>query len=194
MEEEHGDRPTRNLRASTLDTAEKVHNHYGLDPANHLSICLTTSTWEIDFNCSITCFNIKHMLKDFAWLGANCTVYWGLVRWKCPLMQCFECCIAENLVSRQKSIQELLMWRGLYIRRKAFVLQMSFRISNNLKPTPRWREISVVQNIYHGILRSTRFTLRGKKKKALWKRELLHLSSVSNNTAQCFSHKYSRPR
>lgn len=169
MEEEHRDWPTRNLRTSTLDITEEVHNHYGLGPANHLSICLTTSTWEIDFNCSVTCFNIKLMLKYFAWLGANRTVYWGLVRWQCPLMQCFEFCIAENVLSGQKSIEELLIRKGLYIRREAFALQMSFRISNNLKPTPRWREISVVQSIYHDILRSTRFTLR--KKKRFFERE-----------------------
>lgn len=43
-EDKYRDQPTRNLRKSTLEITGKVHNHYGLDPANHLSICLTTST------------------------------------------------------------------------------------------------------------------------------------------------------
>lgn len=42
--EKYRDQPTRNLRKSPLEITGKVHNHYGLDPANHLSICLTMST------------------------------------------------------------------------------------------------------------------------------------------------------
>lgn len=42
--EKYRDQPTRNLRKSTLEITGKVHNHYGLDPANHLSKRLTTST------------------------------------------------------------------------------------------------------------------------------------------------------
>lgn len=34
-EEMYRDQPIRNLRQSTLEIIGKVHNHYGLDPANH---------------------------------------------------------------------------------------------------------------------------------------------------------------
>lgn len=66
--------------------------------------------------------------------GELITLFIEGIRSQCPLVQCFEYCIAKTLVSRQKNIQELLI-RRLYIRKTVFALQISFRLSNNLKPT-----------------------------------------------------------